>query len=99
MDASSQRSQQIRDRMEQSGFHGYEAAEIAAHATRDKKHIQSPAEVLAAHRQLAAEFGNQADRVVAEARERSQKQARSTLPRIRSEGRAGGRHLRPRAQL
>jgi len=80
LDASSQRSQQIRDRMEQSGFHGHEAAEIAAHSTRDKKLIQSPAEVLAAHRQLAAEFGNQADRIVAEARTRSQRQAAERVP-------------------
>jgi conjugative relaxase-like TrwC/TraI family protein len=80
LDASSQRSQQIRDRMEQSGFHGHEAAEIAAHFTRDKKLIQSPAEVLAAHRQLAAEFGNQADRIVAEARVRSQEQAAERVP-------------------
>jgi conjugative relaxase-like TrwC/TraI family protein len=80
LDASSQRSQQIRDRMEQSGFRGHEAAEIAAHSTRDKKLIQSPAEVLAAHRQLAAEFGNQADKVVAEARERSQDQAAERVP-------------------
>jgi conjugative relaxase-like TrwC/TraI family protein len=80
LDASSQRSQQIRDRMEQSGFHGHEAAEIAAHSTRDKKLIQSPAEVLAAHRQLAAEFGNQADRIVAEARVRSQGQAAERVP-------------------
>jgi conjugative relaxase-like TrwC/TraI family protein len=80
LDASSQRSQQIRDRMEQSGFHGHEAAEIAAHSTRDKKLIQSPAEVLAAHRQLAAEFGNQADRIVTEARARSQSQAAERVP-------------------
>jgi conjugative relaxase-like TrwC/TraI family protein len=80
LDASSQRSQQIRDRMEQSGFHGHEAAEIAAHSTRDKKLIQSPAEVLAAHRQLAAESGNQADRIVAEARARSQGQAAERVP-------------------
>ena len=71
LDASSQRSQQIRERMEQSGFRGHEAAEIAAHSTRDKKLIQSPAEVLAAHRQLAAEFGKQPDNVMAQARERS----------------------------
>jgi len=80
LDASSQRSQQIRDRMEQSGFHGHEAAEIAAHSTRDKKPIQSSAEVLAAHRQLAAEFGNQADRIVAEARERSQGRVAERVP-------------------
>ncbi len=80
LDVSSQRNQQIRDRMEQSGFHGPEAAEIAAHSTRDKKLIQSPAEVLAAHRQLAAEYGNQADRIVAEARARSQEQAAERGP-------------------
>jgi conjugative relaxase-like TrwC/TraI family protein len=80
LDASSQRSQQIRDRMEQSGFHGHEAAEIAAHSTRDKKLIQSPAEVLAAHHQLASEFGNQADRIVVEARARSQAHAAENVP-------------------
>jgi len=80
LDASSPRSQQIRDRMEQSGFRGHEAAEIAAHSTRDKKLIQSPAEMLAAHRQIAAEFGNQADRIVDEARARSQGQAVERVP-------------------
>jgi conjugative relaxase-like TrwC/TraI family protein len=70
LDASSPRGQQIRAYMERNGFEGHEAAEIAAHSTRDRKKILSPAEVLAAHRQLAAEFGNQADRVVAEARTR-----------------------------
>ena len=49
-------------------INGPEAAQIAAHSTRDKKEIHSPAEVLAAHRQIAAEFGNQADQVVTEAR-------------------------------
>jgi conjugative relaxase-like TrwC/TraI family protein len=71
LDASSLRSQQIRERMEQSGFRGHEAAEIAAHSTRDKKLIQSPAEVLAAHHHLATEYGNQPDKVVSEAWERS----------------------------
>jgi hypothetical protein len=71
LDASSPRSQQIREYMERGGFQGYESAEIAAHSTRDAKKILSPAEVYAAHRQLAAEFGNQADQVVAAARARS----------------------------
>ena len=71
LDASSPRSQQIREYMERGGFRGYESAEIAAHSTRDAKKILSPAEVYAAHRQLAAEFGNQADQVVAAARARS----------------------------
>ena len=73
LDASSPRSQQIRDHLERSGYQGPEAAQIAAHSTRDRKEIHSPAEVLAAHRKIAAEFGNQADRVVAEARERAQR--------------------------
>jgi conjugative relaxase-like TrwC/TraI family protein len=70
LDASSPRSQQIRAYMERSGFEGHESAEIAAHSTRDRQEILSPAEVLTAHRKLAAEFGNQADRVVSEARTR-----------------------------
>jgi conjugative relaxase-like TrwC/TraI family protein len=70
LDASSPRSQQIREYLEKTGYEGPEAAQIAAHSTRDKKEIHTPAEVLAAHRQVAAEFGNQADRVVAEARQR-----------------------------
>lgn len=72
LDASSPRSQQIREHLEKSGYQGPEAAQIAAHSTRDRKEIHSPAEVLAAHRQIAAEFGNQADKVVAEAQERAQ---------------------------
>jgi conjugative relaxase-like TrwC/TraI family protein len=72
LDASSPRSQQIREHLEKTGYQGPEAAQIAAHSTRDRKEIHSPAEVLAAHRQIATEFGNQADKVVAEARQRTQ---------------------------
>ena len=61
--------------MERSGYHGHESAQIAAHSTRDKKEILSPGEVLAAHRQLAAEFGDQAYRVVTEARNRGHNQS------------------------
>jgi conjugative relaxase-like TrwC/TraI family protein len=74
LDASSPRSQQIRDHLEKTGYQGPEAAQIAAHSTRDRKEIHSPEEVLTAHRQIAAEFGNQADTVVREARTRSQGQ-------------------------
>jgi conjugative relaxase-like TrwC/TraI family protein len=72
LDASSPRSQQIREHLEKTGYQGPEAAQIAAHSTRDRKEIHSPAEVLAAHRQIAAEFGNQADKVVMEAQRRGQ---------------------------
>jgi conjugative relaxase-like TrwC/TraI family protein len=85
LDASSPRRQQIVEAVARSGFSGPEAAQIAAHNTRDGKQILSPAEVLAAHRQIAAEFGNQADKVVAAARERIQSQAqeRPTAERTR----------------
>jgi conjugative relaxase-like TrwC/TraI family protein len=82
LDASSPRSQQIREYLETHGFTGPEAAQIAAHTTRDKKEIHTPSEVLAAHRQLAAEFGNQADRVVTEARVRASAQEQTRFPNI-----------------
>ncbi len=72
--ASSPRRQQIEEALSRSGFAGPEAAQIAAHNTRDKKVILSPDQILAAHKQIADEFGNQADRVVAEARERRKEQ-------------------------
>jgi conjugative relaxase-like TrwC/TraI family protein len=71
LDASSPRSQQIREYLEKTGHEGPEAAQIAAHSTRDKKEILSPAEIFAAHRRLAAEFGHQPDKVVTEARARA----------------------------
>jgi conjugative relaxase-like TrwC/TraI family protein len=82
LDASSPRSQQIREYLERSGFAGPEAAQIAAHTTRDKKEIHTPSEVMAAHRQLAAEFGNQADRVVSEARARMADHEQTHVPNI-----------------
>ena len=75
LDASSPRSQQIRDHLEKTGYQGPEAAQIAAHSTRDRKEIHSHGEVLAAHRQIAAEFGNQADQVVMEAQRRGREYA------------------------
>jgi conjugative relaxase-like TrwC/TraI family protein len=85
LDASSPRSQQIRDYLERTGRSGKEAAEIAAHSTRDRKEIHSPREVMAAHRKLAADFGHQADAVVRAARERSHHQEKpvNSLDRVR----------------
>ena len=71
LDASSPRSEKIREHLERNGFKGPEAAEIAAHATREKKQDLTKEQVLKAHREVAAEFGNEASRVVAEARQRS----------------------------
>jgi len=85
LDASSPRSQQIREYLEHTGRSGKEAAEIAAHSTRDRKEIHSPGEVMAAHRKLAADFGHQADAVVRAARQRSQHQEKpvNSLERVR----------------
>jgi len=77
LDASSLRSQQIKDEMERSGVSGPRAAQIAAHSTRDKKQTLTREEVLEAHRNVAAEFGNQPRQVVQEARERAQTQERN----------------------
>src|SRR5437016_1015093 len=74
LDASSPRSQQIREHLEKTGHNSKEAAEIAAHSTRDRKEILSPREVLDAHRRLAAEFGNQPDTVVRAAQLRMQQE-------------------------
>ena len=85
LDASSPRSQQIREYLERTGRSGKEAAEIAAHSTRDRKEIHSPGEVMAAHRKLAADFGHQAEAVVRAARERSQHQEKpvNSFERVR----------------
>ena len=85
LDASSPRSQQIREYLERTGRSGKESAEIAAHSTRDRKEIHSPGEVMAAHRKLAADFGHQAEAVVRAARERSQHREKpvNSLERVR----------------
>jgi conjugative relaxase-like TrwC/TraI family protein len=85
LDASSPRTQQIREYLEHTGRSGKEAAEIAAHSTRDRKGIHSPGEVMAAHRKLAADFGHQAEAVVRAARERSQNQEKpvNSFERVR----------------
>jgi len=85
LDASSPRSQQIREYLERTGRSGKEAAEIAAHSTRDRKEIHSPGEVMVAHRKLAADFGHQAEAVVRAAYERFQNQEKpvNSVDRVR----------------
>jgi conjugative relaxase-like TrwC/TraI family protein len=77
LDASSLRSQQIKDEMERSGVSGPRAAQIAAHSTREKKQTFTRDQVLEAHRNVAAEYGNQPRQVVLGARERAQMQERN----------------------
>jgi conjugative relaxase-like TrwC/TraI family protein len=86
LDASSPRSQQIKEQMERVGFQGPEAAQIAAHATRDRKQTLTPAEVLAAHKEMAKDFGDQPERVIAAARERALTQAQGTVGQLDSRG-------------
>jgi conjugative relaxase-like TrwC/TraI family protein len=72
LEASSPRREQIKDHLREQGIDGAAAAQIAAHHTRDRKELLSPEEVLQRHRDLAAQYGHQADRVVAQAREHGQ---------------------------
>jgi conjugative relaxase-like TrwC/TraI family protein len=76
LEASSLRREQIQDYKREQGLDGASAAQIAAHRTRDRKELLSPEEVLQRHRDLAAQYGHQADRVVAQAREQGQRQVR-----------------------
>jgi conjugative relaxase-like TrwC/TraI family protein len=69
LEASSPRRVQIKEHLQEIGRDGAGAAQVAAHRTRDSKEIHSPDEVLQRHRELAARFGHQADRVVAKAHE------------------------------
>ena len=64
LEASSPRRAQITTELKEIGREGAGAAQVAAHRTRDSKEIQSPEEVLHRHRELAAEYGHQADWVV-----------------------------------
>ncbi len=70
LEASSPRSQQIKEHLAEQGVAGAEAAEIAAHRTRDAKLALSPEETLARHREMAEAFGNQPDRIVEAAKEK-----------------------------
>lgn len=74
LDVSSPRSRQIRAHLEEVGLEGAGAAQIAAHRTRDAKSPLGPEEMLQRHHQLAADFGNQPERVVKEALARGQQQ-------------------------
>ena len=80
LEASSPRSQQIKEYLEANGLKGAGAAKIAAQETRDGKGIHSAEEVMAAHAKVAAAHGHQAARVVAEARERERSQAVERVP-------------------
>jgi len=73
LEASSPRREQIKDHLREMGIDGAGAAQVAAHRTRDSKELLSPEQVLERHRNLAAQYRHQADRVVAEARTHEQR--------------------------
>jgi len=80
LEASSPRRQQVQDYKREQGIDGAAAGQIAAHRTRDRRELLSPEEVQRQHRELAGQYGHQADRVVAEMRERTQKLTHENSP-------------------
>jgi conjugative relaxase-like TrwC/TraI family protein len=74
LDADSARSRQIKQKLEELGVSGAEAAERIAHQTRDRKLRLSAEETRALHRAVAAEFGQQPDQVVSAAKQRRTEQ-------------------------
>jgi conjugative relaxase-like TrwC/TraI family protein len=64
MEASSPRRKQIEDHLAREAQHGAEAAQIAAHQTREAKVDLSHEDVQQQHRIMAAAFGDQPARVV-----------------------------------
>jgi conjugative relaxase-like TrwC/TraI family protein len=71
--ASSPRRQQIEEHLAKENQRGADAAQIAAHKTRQAKLELSQEEVQERHKQMAEAFGNQPEQVVAAARERAQR--------------------------
>jgi conjugative relaxase-like TrwC/TraI family protein len=70
LEASSPRSREIREHLEEAGLHGAGPAQIAAHQTRGSKLELSHKEMQGRHRDMAVLYGNQPERVVGEARGR-----------------------------
>ena len=80
MEASSPRREQVKDHLRAEGLEGAAAAQIAAHRTRDSKEQLPAEEVLRQHKEMSAQYGNQAERVVAEARTQKHSQERGQAP-------------------
>jgi conjugative relaxase-like TrwC/TraI family protein len=71
--ASSPRRQQIKQHLAKENQRGADAAQIAAHKTRQAKLQLSQEEMQERHRQMAKAFGNQPGRVIGTARDRAQR--------------------------
>ena len=70
--ASSPRRQQIEEHLAKANLRGADAAQIAAHKTREAKLDISQEEMQQRHQQMAKAFGNQPEQVVQAARNRPQ---------------------------
>lgn len=68
--ASSPRRQQIQEHLKREGFDSLEAAEIAAHRTRDAKLNIPHEEMQRRHQEMAAQYGNQPQQVIKQAEDR-----------------------------
>jgi conjugative relaxase-like TrwC/TraI family protein len=67
LEASSPRSREIQEHLAQKGVRGAAAAQIAAHQTRDAKLTAiTHEEMQQKHREMAAQFGQQPERVIRE---------------------------------
>jgi conjugative relaxase-like TrwC/TraI family protein len=77
LEASSLRRAQIKEHLQEIGRNGAGAAQVAAHRTRDGKDLLSRDEVLQQHRELAAKFGHQAERIVSQTQ---RKESRAMQP-------------------
>jgi conjugative relaxase-like TrwC/TraI family protein len=69
MEASSPRSREIKEHLEEQGVSGAGAAQIAAHQTRGAKLDISHEEMQQRHQEMAHQFGDQPQRVIEEARQ------------------------------
>ena len=84
VDACSPRSRQIKGHLEQQRLTGAAAAQIAAHQTRDRKLPSiTHEEMQEKHREMAARFGDQPERVV---RERQARQVEEQSPEQKHQG-------------
>jgi conjugative relaxase-like TrwC/TraI family protein len=78
LDASSPRRKQIEERLEKENRSGAAAAQIAAHQTREAKLELSHEEMQLRHKDMASQFGDQPERVIAAATERARDIERGT---------------------
>ena len=88
LEASSPRRQQIEEHLAKENQRGAGAAQIAAHQTREGKLELSHEEMQERHKAMAAQFGNQPERVVEAAQERRRSNIERNEPERKRIGQA-----------